>query len=95
MGGGMSFDEFARQLRTVFDTVAKRGEKVLVEKEGVLFRLEPENAPEKADIWADYDPEKVKQGLKRSAGALAGVDHEALKKDIRSQREQDSRGRPA
>jgi hypothetical protein len=33
----MSFDEFARQLRTVFDTMAKRGEKILVEKEGLLF----------------------------------------------------------
>jgi hypothetical protein len=47
------------------------------------------------DIWADYDPEKVRQGLQRSAGALKGVDHEALKKDIQSQRQQDSRGRPA
>jgi hypothetical protein len=47
------------------------------------------------DIWADYDPEKVKQGLQRSAGALAGVDHEALKKDIKSQRQQESQSRPA
>jgi hypothetical protein len=54
-----------------------------------------EDTPKKPDIWADYDPEKVRQGLKRSAGALAGVDHEALKKDIRSQRQQDSRSRPA
>jgi hypothetical protein len=33
------------------------------------------------DIWADYDPGKVKQGLQTSAGALKGVDIEALKKD--------------
>jgi hypothetical protein len=46
------------------------------------------------DIWADYDPEKVKQGLQSSAGALAGVDHEALKKDIKSQRQQQSHNRP-
>jgi hypothetical protein len=91
----MSSDEFARQLRAVFDTMAKRGEKVLVEKEGVLFRLEPEETLKKLDIWADYDPEKVKQGLQSSAGALAGVDRDALKKDIRSQRQQDSNGRPA
>jgi hypothetical protein len=91
----MSFDEFARHLQAVFDTMAKRGEKVFMEKEGVLFRLEAENAPQKADIWADYDPEKVRQGLKKSAGALKGVDHEALKKDIQSQRQQDSHGRPA
>jgi hypothetical protein len=47
------------------------------------------------DIWADYDPEKVRQGLQRSAGALKGVDHEALKKDIQGQREQESHNRPA
>jgi hypothetical protein len=34
-------------------------------------------------------------GLKKSAGALKGVDHEALKKDIQSQRQQDSHSRPA
>jgi hypothetical protein len=42
----------------------------------------------KQDIWANYDPEKVRQGLRKSAGALKGVDHEALKKDIHSQRSQ-------
>ena len=91
----LSFDEFARHLRVVFDTMAKRGEKVFVEKEGVLFRLEAENAPEKPDIWADYDPEKVREGLRKSAGALKGVDIEELKRDIRDQRGQDSKGRPA
>jgi hypothetical protein len=35
-----------------------------------------------------------KQGLQRNAGALAGVDHETLKKDMDSQRKQDSHGRP-
>jgi hypothetical protein len=38
----MSFNQFASQLPKVFDTIAKRGEKVLVEKDGMLFRLEPE-----------------------------------------------------
>jgi hypothetical protein len=47
------------------------------------------------DIWADYDPEKVRAGLCKSAGALQGVDTEALKTDIRSQRKQESHGRPA
>jgi hypothetical protein len=47
------------------------------------------------DIWAEYDPEKVRQGLKRSAGALIGVEHEALKQDIKSQRQQESQNRPA
>jgi hypothetical protein len=46
------------------------------------------------DIWADYDPEKVRHGLQRSAGALKGVDITALKKDIKSQRQQESHNRP-
>jgi hypothetical protein len=91
----MSFNQFARQLPKVFDTMAKRGEKVFVEKDGMLFRLEPEEAPKKPDIWATYDPEKVRAGLRKSAGALKGVDIEALKQDIRDQRGQDSNGRPA
>ena len=91
----MSFDEFARQLRAVFDTLAQHGKRVLVEKEGLLFRVEPEKAPKKPDIWKDYDPQRVRQGLKRSAGALAGVDRDALIEDIHRQRQQDSQGRPA
>jgi hypothetical protein len=47
------------------------------------------------DIWANYDPEKAREGLRKSAGALKGVDTEALKRDIRDQRKQDSHGRPA
>ena len=91
----MSFNQFASQLPKVFDTMAKRGEKVFVEKDGMLFRLEPEEAPKKPDIWANYDPEKVREGLRKSAGALKGVAIEALKRDIRDQRGQASNGRPA
>jgi hypothetical protein len=91
----ISFDEFARRLRAVFETMAQRGEKVFVEKEGLLFRLELEKDPQPQDIWTNYDPQKVRQGLKSSAGALAGVDRDALLKDIHSQRQQDSQGRPA
>jgi hypothetical protein len=91
----ISFDEFARQLRAVFDTLAQHGERILIEKEGLLFRLEQEKAPQKPDIWTDYDPQRVRQGLRRSVGALAGVDRDALQKDIHRQRQQDSQGRPA
>jgi hypothetical protein len=47
------------------------------------------------NIWADYDPEKVREGLRKSAGALKGVGRDALQRDIRNQRKQDSHGRPA
>jgi hypothetical protein len=51
--------------------------------------------PRQPDIWADHDPEKTREGLKKSAGALKGVDIAALKRDIRDQRGQESKGRPA
>jgi hypothetical protein len=47
------------------------------------------------DIWANYEPEKAREGIRKSAGALKGVDIAALKRDIRDQGGQDSKGRPA
>jgi hypothetical protein len=47
------------------------------------------------DIRAASDPEKAREGLRNSAGALHGVATDALKKDIQHQRKQDSHGRPA
>lgn len=62
-------------------------------KNGVRYRVEREDAAD--DIWANYDPERVRRALRESAGALAHIDREALKADIRAQRRQDSHGRPA
>src|SRR5262245_45874917 len=56
---------------------------------------EPMSLPEQADIWAGYDPERVRQALVASAGILRGVDVERLKADLAAQRVQDSAGRPA
>lgn len=47
------------------------------------------------NIWQDYDPEEAREGIRKSASALKGVDVEALKQDIRNQRGQESHGRPA
>ena len=47
------------------------------------------------DIWADYDPKKAIEGIRKSRGALKGVDRETLQREIREQRGQDSKGRPA
>jgi hypothetical protein len=95
------FEDFARRVRSVFDDVARKGQAVLVERDGVLYRLEPQLQPRPSqtadpqDIWAGYDPEKVKEALHQAAGVLAGVDREELLRDIYEQREQDSTGRPA
>ena len=51
--------------------------------------------PGQVDIWAGYDPSKVKKALRAAAGALVGVDREALRHDLREARRQASRGRPA
>lgn len=60
---------------------------LLLEKDGVLYHL---TASDQEDIWADYDPKRVKVGLKKSAEALSDVDTEQLLDDIHQSREQRS-----
>lgn len=67
------------------------GAPVILEKDGERYVLAREYA---RDIWAAYDPEKVRQALYRSAGVLAGIDRNSLLDDIHAAREQDSQGRP-
>jgi hypothetical protein len=47
------------------------------------------------DIWAHYDPKKAREGIRKSAGALKGIDRDRLQREIREQRGQDSTGRSA
>ena len=65
------------------------------EEELAIMKDRVEVRVAEGDIWADYDPARVKAALRKSAGALATIDRSALLKDIRKQRKQDSRGRPA
>ncbi len=53
-----------------------------------------ENEPEVSSIFAGYEPRRVKEALRKSAGALREVDRERLASDLRAEREQDSPGRP-
>jgi hypothetical protein len=59
------------------------------------FRSKEGKMNTKQHIWADYDPEKAREGVRKSAGALKGVDRDALQRDIQNQRKQESHGRPA
>ena len=68
------------------------GASLVLVRDGVRYRLERDHDD---DIWANYDPDRVFQALRDSAGALAHVDTEELKADLRAQRGQDSHGRPA
>ena len=76
--------ELARLLDEVGDTP------IYLEKDGELYRL-----AKAEDIWAGYDPQRTRMALRKSAGALRGVDREELLKDIHLARQQDSSGRPA
>ena len=58
---------------------------LLLEKDGVFYHLTPSH---KEDIWAGYEPERMRAALKTSAGALSGVDTRQLLADIRASREQ-------
>ena len=64
---------------------------VVLEKDGERYVLAREDAH---DIWADYNPEKVRQALLQSAGALADIDRESLLSDLHAAREQNTPGRP-
>ena len=50
--------------------------------------------PQKRTIWTHYNPQRVRAALKTSAGALQGVNREALLSDLAIQRGQESTGRP-
>ncbi len=89
------FEELALNPETLFETIATRREPVLVEKGGVIFRIEIVGWREPKDIWEDYDPQQTRAALKKSAGALTGIDREQLLTDIHAARQQDSHGRPA
>ncbi len=65
---------------------------VVLEKNGERYVLARKDAH---DIWADYDPEQVRQALRQGTGILAGVDRESLLSEIHAAREQNSPGRPA
>jgi hypothetical protein len=76
--------ELARLLDEMGDTP------ILLEKDGELYRLAKEE-----DIWAGYDPQRARNALRNSAGALRGIDRGELLDDIHLARQQDSLGRPA
>ena len=69
------------------------GAPLVLVKNGVRYRVAREDATD--DLWANYDPERVRRALAETAGAWKGVDVEALKADIRAQRGQIRHGRPA
>ncbi|HKG24441.1 MAG TPA: hypothetical protein VKB09_02285 [Thermomicrobiales bacterium] len=60
---------------------------VRLERNGVVYRL----AREEADPWAGYDPERVRDGLRRYAGTLTQAEGERLKEQIYRSRDEGTR----
>jgi hypothetical protein len=77
--------DVARPLQDAVETQAT------IESRGVRYRV----IRAVDDPFAGYDAEGVREALRQSAGAFAGLDVEAFKAEIREQRAQDSQGRPA
>src|SRR5205085_6216260 len=66
----------------------------LTEAGETIAVIQPAATPlQAADIWAHYDPERAREALRASKGALAGVDRDELLADIHAQRGQKARRR--
>ena len=81
----IDFDRFVRDPSPIFDQVRDQNEPIIVVRGGDTFRLTMEH---ESDIWNGYDPDKVREALKVSAGALHGVNREELLRDLHAQRAQ-------
>jgi hypothetical protein len=47
-----------------------------------------------AEVWADYDADRVRAALQQARGTLAGVDRKELLGDVRGARAQVTKARP-
>ena len=78
--------ELARQLAAV----EAAGKRPILVRDGVRYRVDPVEAPEMAsspkqpdrDPWADYEPEKVRQGVEAAAGTITVEEAERMKEYI-------------
>ncbi|HEV2108374.1 MAG TPA: hypothetical protein VGR16_08935 [Thermomicrobiales bacterium] len=76
------------------------GKRAVLVRDGVHYRIDPVDAPEMAsspeqpdrDPWADYDPEKVRQGIEAAAGTITVEEAERMKEYIYAAREAGARG---
>jgi hypothetical protein len=84
----LKYDDYADKLHALLESVATAHDSVELERsDGQVLRIEAIKGPA-------YDQEAVRQMLRETAGTLKGIDGEALKRDLREMRQQDSKGRP-
>jgi hypothetical protein len=63
---------------------------VLLEKDGAVYSLTPASS-DPADLWAGYDPKKVRDALSAYGGSWKDVDADAMIADIYAARKRGSR----
>ncbi len=73
------------ELARLLDEAAEQP--LLLEKDGVRYRLDKEEA----DIWASYDPDAALEGIRAAAGSWKDIEAEALKAYLYRAREAGSR----
>lgn len=61
---------------------------LLLEKDGRLYRLSVE---EQENIWADYDPDAVREAVSHTAGSWSDIDSDDLIAALYRAREEGSR----
>ncbi len=96
------------ELARVLDEAA--GKPLVLIKDGVRYRLTPEDAPDSSpvspqsvtpqgtaprDPWADYDPDKLWEGVQAAAGSISPEEGERMKEYIYAAREAGTRPRTA
>ena len=72
------------ELATLLDEAAAAP--VLLEKDGLLYRLAVEE-----NIWAGYEPERVRETIARTAGSWSNVDVDTTIDELYRAREEGSR----
>jgi hypothetical protein len=75
----------ATTLTAVLDEAA--GTPVRLERNGVVFRV----SREEEDVWAGYDPERVRAGLRDVAGLITPAEAARMKELVSRGREEGTR----
>lgn len=81
------------ELTALLKAAAQSGERVRVVAEGQTFEVEVKPSTKSRDIWEGYDPEVAREAWESIAGIFPDIDAEALIRQIKEDREQDTPGR--
>lgn len=69
-----------KELADLLAEAASTGSRVRVAVDGTTYLLEV--TPDAENIWADYDPARVRQALDEYAGSWSDLDAEELKRTL-------------